>query len=111
RQRALIQLKPDEALLFFHPSNILWFVGVPLAPSDRLVCGLMNAKGQTALICPAFEAPNSATLPAKTTVLTWTEHEDPYQTVAQAADQLGVARGGILLDDRCWTLTQRALIA
>lgn len=111
RQRTMSRLKRDEALLFFHPSNILGFVGVPLAPSDRLVCGLMNARGQTALICPAFEAPSPTALPENTIVLTWTEHEDPFQTVSNAARKLGVERGAILLDDRCWTQTQRALTA
>lgn len=91
-----------DALLVFRASNILGFCGVPLAPSDRLVCGLVNRDRQVAFVVPAFEADIADTLPAGSHLVCWQEHEDPYAATAEAARLLGVDRGLILLDGHVW---------
>src|SRR5215475_10561079 len=111
RQRATPLLHAGEGLLLFSPANILGFIGVPLAPSDRLVCGLVNQRGEAALVCPDFEKPAPAGLPPNTTVWPWLEHEDAFRAVASAADYLGISHGTILLDPRCWLETSRLLAA
>jgi len=98
-----------DGLLLFSPANILGFTGVPLQPGDRLVCGLLAQSGDVVLVCPAFEAPEPASLPPKTSVVTWQEHEDPYATTAAAAERIGLAKGTILLDPQTWTDAQRRI--
>jgi Xaa-Pro aminopeptidase len=98
-----------DALLIFRDTNILAFCGVPLAPSDRLVCGLLSREGQLAFIVPAFESGIACTLPAGSEVVAWEEEEDPYACVAQAAAKLGVQNGLILLDRHTWLGVQQRL--
>lgn len=91
-----------DALLVFAPSNLRAFIGTPLQPSDRLVCGLIDRTGRVALICPAFEAPTDRELVDGVTVFAWPEHADPYATVAAALRSLGVDRGTVAVDDFMW---------
>lgn len=102
--RALGLLRGYEAdgLLFFRDSNLLGFCGVPLAPSDRLVCGLLNLRGQMVFIVPAFEASAADGLPPDSELLAWEENEDPFAAVAEAARRLGIAKGLIFLDGNTW---------
>ena len=99
----------SDGLFLFRDSNILAFCGVPLAPSDRLVCGLLNRQGDIALVVPVFEAEIADTLPAGAHLITWKDAEDAYAAVAKAADLLGLSSGKILLDDHTWLATQHRL--
>src|SRR5438128_2640343 len=109
RRRAAHEVPEGAGLLLFTPANILGFIGVPMAPSDRLVCGLLNWRGEAALVCPAFEKPESGDLPAGTRVWTWEEHADPFAAAATAAGSLGLSQSAILVDPRCWVNTLREL--
>lgn len=91
-----------DGLLIFRDTNILAFCGVPLAPSDRLACGLMNADGRVAFVAPTFEAKIADGLPEGGALLTWQEHEDPFGCLAEAARTLGIIEGTILLDGHTW---------
>ena len=91
-----------DGLLLFTPANILGFSGVPLGPSDRLVCALVNRAGDVVLVCPAFEAPNSRGMPPQTQAEVWAEDDDAFGAVAKAAERLGIAGGVVLLDPNVW---------
>ena len=80
-------------MFLFRDTNILAFCGVPLGPSDRLVCGLLNRDGTIALVVPGFEADMADALPSGSHLITWREHEDPYSAVAKAA--VNIASSGI----------------
>jgi Xaa-Pro aminopeptidase len=88
-----------DGFLLFQPSNLLGFCGMPLGPSDRLVCALINRRGETAVILPSFEK-TAANGVRK--VFPWDEHEDPYGAIASAAASLGIDAGRILLDRHTW---------
>lgn len=109
RAAALLAQHDADAILLFRDSNILGFTGVPLAPSDRLICGWINRAGQTALVVPGFEADMARALPAGSILVTWLEHEDAYASAAEAARLLGVDRGRIYLDGYMWLDAQRRL--
>jgi Xaa-Pro aminopeptidase len=100
-----------DGLFIFRDTNILAFCGVPLAPSDRLACGLMNADGRVAFVAPAFEAKIADGLPAGSELVTWEEHEDAYGCVVRAAGALGIVTGTILLDGQTWLETEVRLQA
>lgn len=109
RVAALLTKHDADAILLFRDSNILGFTGVPLAPSDRLICGWINRAGQTALVVPGFEADMARALPSGSILVTWQEHEDAYASAAEAARLLGVDRGRIYLDGYMWLDAQRRL--
>lgn len=109
-----VRLMPDhdaDGLLVFHKSNIIAFCGVPLAPSDRLVCGLINSDGRVAFVVPAFEAELAASLPPGSEVVTWEESDDPYLATAKAASLLGIDGSRILLDGHTWLDAQHRMQA
>lgn len=91
-----------DALFVFRRTNILAFCGVPLEPSDRLVCGFIHRDGQVGFVVPEFEAENAATLPPGSQVVTWEEHDDPFEAVKTIAKMLGIERGRIILDKYTW---------
>lgn len=109
RAAALLDRHDADAILLFRDSNILGFTGVPLAPSDRLICGWINRAGQIALVVPGFEADMARALPSGSILVTWLEHEDAYASAAEAARLLGVDRGRIYLDGSMWLDAQRRL--
>lgn len=111
RARDLLAAYRADGLLVFRDTNIRAFCGVPLAPSDRLVCGLLNQGGQVALVAPAFEAHNACTLPPGSELVLWEEHEYPYMAVYKAASMLGLESGTILLDGHTWLDTYERLSA
>lgn len=98
----LMEAIDADGLLVFRDTNILGFCGVPLGPTDRLVCGLLNRQGRIAFVMPAFETAIAEGLPPGSQVIAWEEHEDPYAAVGRAASALGIASGSILLDGRMW---------
>ncbi|MBN2563606.1 MAG: aminopeptidase P family protein [Phycisphaerae bacterium] len=98
-----------DGLFVFRDTNIRAFCGVPLAPYDRLVCGLVDQAGRLAFVAPAFEARLADGLPAGSELVTWEEHESPYAAVAEAARLLGIASGTILLDGHTWIDAQVGL--
>ncbi len=109
RAATLLAKHDADAIFLFRDSNILGFTGVPLAPSDRLICGWINRAGQTALVVPGFEADMARALPSGSILVTWLEHEDAYSSAADAARLLGVDRGRIYLDGYTWLDAQRLL--
>ena len=106
RASELLNEHKAGGLVLFRDSNILGFCGVPLAPSDRLACGLVNADGRVAFVVPAFEAEIADGLPAGSELIAWEEHEDPYAAAAEAARRLGLTTANIFLDGYTWVDTQ-----
>jgi Xaa-Pro aminopeptidase len=102
RAAAMLPEYSADGLLIFRDTNILGFCGVPLAPTDRLVCALLNRDGAMAFIVPGFEAAIADGVLADSEIFDWREHEDPYATVAKAAQSLGLTGGTILLDPHTW---------
>jgi len=105
----LLTEQDADGLFLFRDTNILAFCGVPLGPSDRLICGLLSRGGEVALVVPAFEATLAEGRLAGTEVITWEEHEDPYAAGARAARHLGLASGTILLDGHTWMAAAASL--
>ncbi len=100
-----------DGLFLFQGSNLLGFCGLPLGPSDRLVCGLLNRDGRAAVVLPAFEAELAGGCTGVDLVAAWEEHEDPFAVVSRTARTLGLDSGRILLDGHTWLDTFAALKA
>lgn len=99
--KALRDVQAD-GLFLFRGSNLLAFTGVPLAPSDRLVCAFLSSDAKLAFVVPHFEADMVRNLPAGSPIVTWRESDDPYAAAAHAAASIGLARGRILIDGHTW---------
>lgn len=111
RSRAceLLSRHGADGLLLFRDTNILGFLGVPLGPSDRLVCGLLNREGRAVIVLPSFESDGDSFVLPHGQLYPWKEHQDPYAVLADAAAELGIASGRILLDPHTWVAAQDRL--
>lgn len=98
-----------DAVVVFHPSNMLAFTGTPHASSDRLVCGVVSREGQAAVVCPAFERPTVSGAEPNASIRLWREDQDPYAACADALRRMGISGGVIGLDGRMWLCARERL--
>ena len=96
-----------DAIFMIGGTSLVYFTGVKWWNSERLGAAVIPAKGQMFWVCPAFEEARLREQVAETCpegssvkVLTWNEHEDPYQLVAQGLKDLGIASGSLGIEER-----------
>lgn len=98
----LLRAEQLEAVIVFHPANMLAFSGTPHASSDRLACAAVTRDADVLLLCPAFERPAVAGAERLAAVHTWQEHEDPYDGFRRMLHERGIRSGRIGVDGRIW---------
>ncbi len=69
-------------------TNVNWFI------SERTFGGLINRKGKTIWVWPAFEAESAREMiPKDQELRTWEEHENPFQLIGGVMKDLGASTG------------------
>lgn len=86
------------ALLLGPGSDLTYFSGYRLGPSERLTCLVLREDGAAILVLPAFEAPNAAEAAPDLELRTWVETDDPFASVAS----LATSPGSIAIGDQMW---------
>jgi Xaa-Pro dipeptidase len=87
-----------DALLLTGGTSLIYFTNIRWGVSERLFSVVVPVKGTPFLVCPAFEEDRAREQLvggplADTDVRTWDEHENPYERVAQALRDRGIAGG------------------
>lgn len=104
-QRLMRQSKLD-AIAMIGGSSLEYFSNVRWGNSERLFIMVLPARGEPFFVAPAFEKDRAVEQIAKGPagkyphVFTWEEDESPYQVVAFAMKERGVATGQIGLEER-----------
>jgi Xaa-Pro aminopeptidase len=99
--RAATAAADIDALLITPGADLRYLTGYDALPLERLTCLVVPADGPASLVVPALEKPAAEASPAgelALDILSWQEHEDPVQRVAQMLPT--AARIG--LDDHMW---------
>ncbi|MGX1790832.1 M24 family metallopeptidase [Bosea sp. NPDC055332] len=87
------------ALYIDATSNLTYFSGIQLNPSERLHGMVIPVDGDVAFICPAFEEPKTRELMLfGHDVRCWEEHENPAALVVETIRSLGSQQGVVALD-------------
>ena len=69
-------------------TNVNWFI------SERTFGGIINRKGKTIWVWPAFEAESAREMiPKDQELRTWEEHENPFQLIGGVMKDLGASTG------------------
>ena len=90
RARDLMKEASIDALLIGAGPSLRYFSGLSWTASERLVAMLLMPSGKPVMICPAFELGSlSAGIVIDVDVLSWEEHEDPCERVADALRDAG----------------------
>jgi Xaa-Pro dipeptidase len=100
KARSLMRANGMDALLLTGGTSLVYFTNIRWGLSERLFAAVIPVEGEAFVVCPAFEEDRAreqlATGPlTDTEVLTWQEHESPYQRVAQGLRARGIATGRI----------------
>ena len=101
RARQLMVEHGIDGILFEPGTSLSYFTGVGWWLSERPFLMLLPARGEVICVCPAFEearAREQLHLPAEVRV--WEEDESPYELVAGALRDRGLATGRLGVEDQ-----------
>jgi Xaa-Pro dipeptidase len=82
-----------SALLLEPGTNMQYFTGFRFGRSERLVSLVVPAQGEAFFVAPAFEATRFEDRDVVPEVVTWEEHESPYERVFEALRKRQVQSG------------------
>ncbi len=94
-----------DALMLTGGTSLVYFSGIRWGLSERLFSLVIPRAGEPFVVCPAFEEDRAreqfATSPFTGTadVLTWEEHESPYERLAQGLRDRGIATGRVGIEE------------
>ena len=100
--RELMAEKKIDGLYLSPGVNMYYFSGFHVAPSERLWATIIPAKKDPVMILPKFEKGRVEANTWITDIRVWQEAEDPYVTVKDALDYLGLTKGTLGLDGKMW---------
>ncbi len=99
RAQALMREQNIDALYLDTSTNLRYFTGIPLNPTERLHGAVIPARGELAYLSPTFEEPKTRTLLRfGADIRCWEEHEDPTALVIDTVRSQGCDSGTIAVD-------------
>jgi Xaa-Pro dipeptidase len=105
RARKLMTENSLDAILLMDGTSLRYFTGIHWWGSERTFALVLPAKGPAFYVCPAFEEGRAREQIAKAPngenpdVRVWQEDESPYQRIAQALKERGIATGRLGLEE------------
>jgi Xaa-Pro dipeptidase len=99
KAQRLMREQGVQALYLDVSTNLFYFTGIRLRPSERLHGAIIPAEGDIIYLSPAFEEPKTRELiHFGTDVRCWEEHEDPTALVIDTLRSLGHNSGTLAID-------------
>ncbi|MGD8319666.1 MAG: Xaa-Pro peptidase family protein [Gemmatimonadota bacterium] len=100
KAKRLMQENGLDALMLTGGTSMVYFTAIRWGGGERLFTVVIPVRGDAFVVCPAFEEDRAREQLALgplggAEVLTWQEHESPYQRVAQGLKSRGIASGSI----------------
>ncbi|WP_433634552.1 M24 family metallopeptidase [Halomicrococcus sp. NG-SE-24] len=100
-----------DAVVLFPSTNLFYLSGFREDPGERHLLLFVPATGDPAFVVPEMYDEQVAEASWVDDVRTWSDGDDPRELVREAATDLAVADGRLLLDDRMWALFTQDLRA
>ena len=96
--RKLMAKAKIDALFVSGGSDLGYFTNVNWFLSERTFGGIINRKGKTIWVWPAFEAESAREMiPKDQELRTWEEHENPFELIGGVMKDLGAATGRLAI--------------
>jgi len=101
KARRLLTAQGMGAMILTGGTSLRYFANIEWGLSERLLAVIVPASGAPMIVCPAFERDRAmeqavtGPLGGATEVLTWEEHESPYELTARALKARGLATATI----------------
>ena len=105
KARRLMTEHKIDALMLTGGTSMVYFTGMQWGLSERMTAVIVPAKGNAFIVTPKFEEERTieqaktGPLGADTKVMTWEEHENPGERVAQGLRDSGIASGVIGIEE------------
>lgn len=102
RAQQLMKQHDIAALYIDAGTNLSYFTGTRWGSSERMVGAILPATGDLNYIAPWFEQSTlTEFMVVDAPVLSWHEHECPYQLTIKHLQSLNIVSGTIALDESC----------
>lgn len=105
KARRLLAAQRLDALFLTGGTSLKYFTNISWGLSERLLALVLPRDGRAFVVCPGFERDRAleqieaGPLKGTADVLTWEEHEDPYQRVAEGLRASGVSTGKLAVEE------------
>jgi Xaa-Pro dipeptidase len=105
RARQLLAAEQLGALLLTGGTSLRYFANIDWGLSERLLALVVPREGRAFIVCPAFEHDraleqiDAGPLKGSADVMTWEEHESPYQRIAEGLRSRGLATGRLGVEE------------
>ncbi|HTL06404.1 MAG TPA: Xaa-Pro peptidase family protein [Gemmatimonadales bacterium] len=105
RARELLAAEQLSALLLTGGTSLRYFSNIDWGLSERLLALVVPREGRAFVVCPAFERDRAAEqieagpLKDAADVMTWEEHESPYERIAQGLRARGLTSGRLGIEE------------
>jgi Xaa-Pro dipeptidase len=105
RARQLLAAEQLGALLLTGGTSLRYFANIDWGLSERLLALVVPREGRAFVVCPAFEHDraleqiDAGPLKGTADVMTWEEHESPYQLIAEALRSRGLTTGRLGVEE------------
>ncbi|HET7563927.1 MAG TPA: Xaa-Pro peptidase family protein [Gemmatimonadaceae bacterium] len=105
RARQRMHDRGIDAIMLTGGTSLAYFTGLQWGLSERLLALILPAKAAPFLVTPKFEESRAmeqvktGPLDTGTDILTWEEHESPYELVAQGMKKRGLASGRMGIEE------------
>lgn len=96
KAQALMARNNIEAIILEPGSTMDYFTGIQWRRSERLTCVIIPKEGDIGVITPYFEEPSvKEKMQVGNEILTWHEHENPFNCVINFLVEKGITKGRI----------------
>lgn len=105
RARELMARNKIDAVILPGGTSLRYFTGLRWGISERLLALVLPAKGAPFMVTPHFEEARAmeqleeGPLGSGTDILTWNEHESPYELIAKGLKLRGVSTGKLGVEE------------
>lgn len=100
KAQSIMQSMDIAAIYLNAGTNLFYFTGMKWHPSERMVGAILTAQGELTFIAPHFEKGTiEQFMEIQGRIVTWQEHECPYQLFCQTLTKLGINNARVAIDE------------
>jgi Xaa-Pro dipeptidase len=97
--RRLMREHHIDALLCEGGTTLTYYTGVTWGRSERLFAMILPRNGEPVFVAPRFEESRAREQVSEHSVLTWEEHQSPYELVRQILEDVGTRTGTLAIEE------------
>ncbi|OAN14755.1 aminopeptidase P family protein [Exiguobacterium undae] len=102
----VLQESGIDVALITSKAGVFYFSGVYAEPHERVMAVIVDANGKRALFCPALEANIVSASPWDGDVVTYADHENPFDKISQLLETFAVSNNRIGIEGEHMTFSR-----